>query len=72
MTYRQLIRRLAECGCVFDRQAKGSHEIWRNRTNGRRGTVPNHGNTEVPRGTLSQTLRDSGRLGIDKNDFDKI
>lgn len=30
MTYREVIRALRQLGFLFDRQAKGSHEIWRN------------------------------------------
>ena len=30
LTYREVIARLRRAGFVFDRQAKGSHEIWYN------------------------------------------
>lgn len=42
MTYREVVARLREAGFVFDRQAKGSHEVWRNPVTGRRTTVANH------------------------------
>ncbi|MEA3324241.1 MAG: type II toxin-antitoxin system HicA family toxin [Euryarchaeota archaeon] len=32
MTTRDVIRKLKRAGFVFDRQAKGSHEIWCNPT----------------------------------------
>ncbi|MDE0236723.1 MAG: type II toxin-antitoxin system HicA family toxin [bacterium] len=36
MTYRELTRKLRSLGCEFDRQSRGSHEIWRNPANGTR------------------------------------
>lgn len=37
-----VIRKLRRAGFVFDRQAKGSHEIWWNPSARARTTVPNH------------------------------
>jgi predicted RNA binding protein YcfA (HicA-like mRNA interferase family) len=37
-----IIRGLKKAGFVFDRQAKGSHEIWYNPVTTRRTTAPNH------------------------------
>lgn len=59
LTYREVIARLREAGFVFDRQAKGSHEIWYNPTTHRRTTVPNHSGT-IPRGTLAASIREAG------------
>ncbi len=42
MTYREVVQRLRAAGFEFDRQAKGSHEIWYNPKNKRRTTVPHH------------------------------
>jgi predicted RNA binding protein YcfA (HicA-like mRNA interferase family) len=72
MTYRKLIRLLRAAGFVFDRQAKGSHEIWRNPQTRRRVTVPNHPGT-LPRGTLQAIIRQTGLtvdefINIDKTD----
>jgi len=36
LTAKEVIRKLRKAGFVFDRQAKGSHEIWRNPTTKRR------------------------------------
>ena len=41
MRYRELTRKLRALGCEFDRQSRGSHEIWRNPANGARTTIPN-------------------------------
>lgn len=59
MTYHDVIRRLRVAGFVFDRQAKGSHEIWYNSATRRRTTVPNHPG-DVPRGTLRAIIRQTG------------
>lgn len=40
LTYREVIQRLRAAGFEFDRQAKGSHEIWYNPQSRRRTTVP--------------------------------
>ena len=43
MTARDVIRKLRRAGFVFDRQAKGSHEIYYNPKTKRRVTVPAKG-----------------------------
>lgn len=63
--YRDIISRLRAFGFAFDRQAAGSHEIWRNTTTGRKTTVPHHAR-EMPEGTLRAILREAG---IDVEDF---
>lgn len=64
LTYREVIVRLRRAGFEFDRQAKGSHEIWYNPTTHRRTTVPNHPGT-LPRGTLAAIIREAG-LPVDE------
>lgn len=59
LTYREVIARLRQAGFVFDRQAKGSHEIWYNPDTRRRTTVPNHPGT-IARGTLRAIIREAG------------
>ncbi|HNS01073.1 MAG TPA: type II toxin-antitoxin system HicA family toxin [Anaerolineae bacterium] len=59
LTYREVISRLRRAGFVFDRQAKGSHEIWYNPTTRRRTTVPNHPGA-IARGTLRAIIREAG------------
>ncbi len=64
MTYREVVHRLRVAGFVFDRQAKGSHEIWYNPQTHRRTTVPHHpGN--LSRGTLRAIVREAG-LTVDE------
>ena len=59
LPYREVIRRLRDAGFVFDRQAKGSHEIWYNPITHRRVTVPHHSGS-LARGTLRAIIRESG------------
>jgi predicted RNA binding protein YcfA (HicA-like mRNA interferase family) len=59
MTYRDVVKRLRAVGFVFDRQAKGSHEIWYNPTTKRYVTVPHHPG-DLPRGTLRAIIRETG------------
>ncbi|PIY36061.1 MAG: addiction module toxin, HicA family [Armatimonadetes bacterium CG_4_10_14_3_um_filter_66_18] len=59
LTYRDVVGRLRELGFEFDRQAKGSHEIWRNPTTKCRTTVPRHPGA-LPRGTLRAVIRGTG------------
>ena len=55
----EVIRRLRAHGFIFDRQAKGSHEIWWNPVTRMRTTVPRHPG-DVPEGTLRAILRAAG------------
>jgi len=64
LTYREVIARLRQAGFEFDRQAKGSHEIWYNPVTHRRTTVPNHPGT-IPRGTLHAIIREAG-ISVDE------
>lgn len=40
VSYKDLIKKLRRAGFIFDRQAKGSHEIWYNPKTKRRTTIP--------------------------------
>ncbi len=52
----EIIRKLRRSGFIFDRQAKGSHEIWWNPQTRARTTVPHHPG-DLPEGTLRAILR---------------
>ena len=58
-SYSEVAHRLRRLGFEFDRQAKGSHEIWRHGDDGRKTTVPRHPG-DVPEGTLRAVLRQAG------------
>jgi len=57
--YREIVKRLKELGFQFDRQARGSHEIWFNPSSGRYTTIPNHPG-DMPQGTLRAILKQAG------------
>ena len=57
--YADVVRKLRRLGFTFDRQAKGSHEIWWNRTTRARTTIPNHPG-DIPEGTVRAILRAGG------------
>jgi predicted RNA binding protein YcfA (HicA-like mRNA interferase family) len=59
MKYREVVRRLRRHGFLFDRPAKGSHEIWYNPRTKQRTTVPHHPG-EVPSGTLRAIVAQTG------------
>jgi len=60
LTSTELIRKLRRAGFEFDRQAKGSHEIWLHPQTRRRVVVPNHPGATIPKGTLRAIIRQSG------------
>jgi len=66
LTSRDVIRGLKRAGFEFDRQAKGSHEIWYNPGTKRRTTIPNHPGVEMRKGTLKAILE---KAGISLDDF---
>ena len=57
--YRDIVRRLRELGLQFDRQARGSHEIWFNPATHHYTTIPNHPG-DMPEGTLRAILKQAG------------
>jgi predicted RNA binding protein YcfA (HicA-like mRNA interferase family) len=61
----EVIRKLRKAGFIFDRHAKGSHEIWYNPHTHRRTTVANHPGKTVARGTLRAIIQQAG-LSIDE------
>lgn len=64
LTYREVVQRLHAAGFEFDRQAKGSHEIWYNPQTHRRTTVPHHPGA-LSLGTLRAIIREAG-LRVDE------
>jgi predicted RNA binding protein YcfA (HicA-like mRNA interferase family) len=60
LTARDVIKKLKKVGFVFDRQAKGIHEIWYNPITKRRTTIPNHPGIDIPKGTLKAIIKETG------------
>ena len=69
MTYREIRGKLESLGCIYYRQADGSHEMWANPANGRRTPIPRQGNRDLATGTLHRIRRN---LGISRSDFDRV
>ena len=59
-----VVRKLRRAGFVFDRQRKGSHQIWRNPETGRRTTIPRHPG-DLPEGTVAAIVKQAG-LTVDE------
>ena len=64
ITATEVIRKLRRAGFEFDRNAKGSHEIWRQPSSRRRVTVPRHSGS-LPEGTTRAIVAQSG-LTVDE------
>ena len=60
----EVIRKLRRAGFVFDRQAKGSHEIWYNPNTKARTTVPRHPG-DLPEGTVRAIIKQAS-LSVDE------
>lgn len=58
-TYKDLIKKLRASGFNFDRQAKGSHEIWFNPVTRKRTTIPNH-SKPISKSTLRAIIKQIG------------
>jgi len=56
--YRDIVKVAKKTSFYFCHQAKGSHEIWRRDSDGKRTTIPNHGSKILKRKTLKAILED--------------
>ena len=54
--YREVAKKLERLGWAKDREAKGSHVIWRRSSDGRKITLVNHVK-DIPEGLLRAILR---------------
>jgi predicted RNA binding protein YcfA (HicA-like mRNA interferase family) len=54
-----MFKKLKTLGFIFDRNARGSHEIWWNPVSRKRTTIPNHPG-DIPEGTLKAILKQAG------------
>lgn len=66
--YGDVIKKLRKVGFEYDRNAKGSHEIWYNPENKRRTTIPNHPQP-IKKGTLRAILN---QIGLSPEEFQKL
>ena len=65
LTYHDVVTRLRRLGFVFDRSARGSHEIWWNPLTRARTTVPRHPG-DLPESTVRAIVR---QAGVDTDTF---
>jgi predicted RNA binding protein YcfA (HicA-like mRNA interferase family) len=63
--YKEVARKFRVLGFAFDRQARGSHEIWRHTESGRKATLVRH-TRPIAEGTLRAILREAE---IEVDDF---
>ena len=54
-SYKDVIKKLGKLGFVFNRSAKGDHEIWFNPDTKQKTTIPHH--REIKEGTLRSILK---------------
>ena len=66
--YNDIVKKLRQAGFVFDRQAKGSHEIWWNPKSRKWTTIPNHPG-DMPEATLRAILK---QANLDIDEFLKL
>lgn len=60
---------IRKAGFVFDRRAKGSHEIWYNAGTHKRTVVPNHPGKDIPKGTLRAIIQ---QIGLTIDEFNRL
>jgi len=60
LDYRHLVKKLRKLGFVYERQAKGSHELWLNLQTHQRTLVPHHAGKTLKRKTLKSIINDTG------------
>ena len=65
LTYHDVVTRLRRLAFMFDRSARGSHEIWFNPHSRARTTVPRHPG-DLPEGTVRAIVR---QAGVDTDTF---
>ena len=60
----RVIQKLRRAGFVLDREAKGSHEIWRNPETGARTIVPHHPG-DLPEDIVRKIVRQA-KMSVDE------
>ena len=63
--YKQVTKKFTKLGLIFEREGKGSHEIWFNPKTDRFTVLPNHGSKDIKEGTLIAALKQAGISVID-------
>ncbi|MEI7511108.1 MAG: type II toxin-antitoxin system HicA family toxin [Candidatus Peregrinibacteria bacterium] len=68
-SYRTVVEKLRKLGFSFFRNAKGSHEFWKNETTGKIVLLAKH-TKNFPTGTMKKITKDLGFA--DLKDFEKF
>ncbi|MEW6102264.1 MAG: type II toxin-antitoxin system HicA family toxin [bacterium] len=69
VTDKDVIKVLCKIGFEFYRTAKGSHEVWRRKSDMRHTIVPRHRGKIIKRRTLKSILGDTG---LSKEEFREL
>ena len=59
-SYRDITKRLKAKGFFLWKQAKGSHELWRNKETGKTILLSNHKGKNIPTGTATNIAKSAG------------
>lgn len=59
LSYRDVIKVLRKAGFEYDRNARGSHEIWFNQETRKRTVIPHHSGS-ISKGTLRAIINQAG------------
>jgi len=62
--YKKVVRKLKKLGLLFEREGKGSHEIWYNPKTDCFTVVPRHSKS-LPEGTLRAVLKEA-KIEVDE------
>jgi len=66
LSYKQVIKKVTKADFVFLRNAKGSHELWKNAKTKKIILISNHGSLNIPKGTLTKIAKSMGFRNLDE------
>lgn len=69
ITATKVTRKARKAGFIFDRQAKGSHQIWYNPKTKKRFTVPVHKSKTLKRKTIKNII---SQMGFTVDQFNRL
>jgi predicted RNA binding protein YcfA (HicA-like mRNA interferase family) len=67
LTDKQVIKKIRQCGFVFYKQCKGSHEMWIRDLDDKIIIIPRHAGKIIKRKTLKDIIRATGLTGSEFN-----
>jgi len=69
LTAKKVIKKARKAGFIFDRYAKGSHQIWYNPKTKKRFTIPFHRGKTLKRKTLKSIIN---QMGLTTQQFNRL